>query len=348
VLIVDIKIESRAGIASFAAEGPDSILYAGLASGLTLPYDCATGTCGMCKARVRSGSVEVMWPEAPALAKLQRDKGDILMCQSRATGDCVLRVPANVVMAEPGHAPRHRSGQIAGVKLLTADVMHFEVTLAEPMAFAAGQFVVLTLQGLEGGRAYSMVNHTARTHTLELVIKNKPTGGLSERLFSADPTGLHIGVFGPLGRAVFKPAEDRDLVCIAGGSGIAGILSILEHASASGHFNRHKGRVFFGVRTLADGFYLDRFARLIAAANGALEVVLAHSHESDVPSVHPHHASIKLATGFVHEVADAMLDADCAAVSSFVAGPPPMVDGAIRTLIGHSVPASSIRYDKFG
>ena len=106
--------------------------------------------------------------------------------------------------------------------------------------------------------------------------------------------------------------------------------------------------VFFGVRTLLDGFYLDRFARLIAASHGALQVVLALSHEAVTLPLHPQFPAIQIAHGFVHDVADAALDADCSARTCFVAGPPPMVDGAIRILIGHGVPSPQIRYDKFG
>ncbi len=345
---MEIVIESRAGTCSFTCEPGEKILFAGLRAGLTLPYDCATGTCGMCKARVRSGTVDVIWPEAPALAKLQRDKGDILMCQSRATSNCVVRVPANVALSEAGPLPRYGSGCVQNVERLTEDVMHFELALAAPMTFNAGQFVVLTAPGIDGARAYSMVNYALNTSTLELVIKKKAGGGLSDWLFEVDRTGLELGVFGPLGRATFRPGEDRDLLCIAGGSGIAGILSILEHATSAGHFQENKGRVFFGVRSLRDGFYLDRFSRLVAQSRGALQVFLVLSHETVDVAVHPQFGNIKIATGFVHDVADAHLEVDCSHVTSFVAGPPPMVDGAIRVLIGHGVPSTQIRYDKFG
>lgn len=344
---MDIVIESRAGTASFACGPDEKILFAGLSAGLTLPYDCATGTCGMCKARVRSGTVETIWPEAPALAKLRRDKGDILMCQSRPTSDCVLRVPANV-SADAVVVPQHAPGRVANIQRLTADVMHFDLVLEAPFNFAAGQFAVLTSNALSGGRAYSMVNHVKDAGTLEFVVKKKPGGGLSEWLFAGDRTGEALGLFGPLGRATLRPADDRDFVCIAGGSGIAGILSILEHAVAVDHFHHHKAQVFFGVRTLADGFYLDRFSRLVAASNGALEVVLALSHEAVPGPFHPQFPLIKIAHGFVHDAADAALEADCGAKTCFVAGPPPMVDGAIRILIGHGVPSTAIRYDKFG
>jgi len=345
---MEIVIVSRAGESRFMCEADEKILFAGLRAGLTLPYDCATGTCGLCKARVNSGSVDVIWPDAPALAKLSRDKGDILMCQSRPTSDCTLRVPASVAASTALSLPGHGSAVVRHVDALTHDVMHFELELPEPMTFEAGQFVVLTAPSVVGARAYSMVNHAHDTRILELVIKKKTGGGLSEWLFAADRTGAVLDVFGPLGRATFRPGEDGDLICIAGGSGIAGLLSILEHAAESGHFSKHSARVFFGVRTLADGFYLDRFSRLVGLAGRSLEVVLALSDEAPSSDTHPDFPAIKVAAGFVHEVADQRLATDCSGMTSFVAGPPPMVDGAIRVLIGHGVPAARVRYDKFG
>ncbi len=344
---VKVTIESRSGLAAFFTSANDRILFAGLEAGLALPYDCATGTCGMCKARLKSGTVEAIWPEAPATRKLQRDKGDLLMCQYRATSDCTLRVPGNVV-AMASHVPKQVVGRLRSMRSLTADVMEFEITLPQPMLFQAGQFVVLAVGQLAGGRAYSMVTYAPDCATLGFVIKKKPGGALSDWLFSADRTGEPISVFGPLGRATFRPQDDGDLVCIAGGSGIAGILSILDHAIQVGHFQRYRARVFFGVRTLADGFYLDRFSNFIQASRGGLEVVLAVSDQIATTPWHPAFSTITLASGYVHDVADALLDRDCSHMTSFVAGPPVMVDGAIRALIGHGVPSALIRYDRFG
>ena len=49
-----------------------------------------------------------------------------------------------------------------------------------------------------------------------------------------------VDVFGPMGLATFDPSEARDLVCLVGGSGIAGIMSVLDQAVAINHFQRHK------------------------------------------------------------------------------------------------------------
>lgn len=367
-----VKIETKSGVFEFEPAPGESILFAGLAQGIMLPYECATGTCGTCRARVMSGTVDTRWDAAPGFSKLKRDKGDVLMCQSHVSvahvseanapgshangGACVLRVPSEVRVADAPR-PARLGGEIVAATRLTHDVMAFDVKLAAPMAFEAGQFVVVSVAGMAGGRAYSMVNYAPSSDLLKFVVKRKPGGGFSEWLFGADRSGARLDVFGALGRATFNPSEAHDLVIVAGGSGIAGMMSILDRATAAGHFTRHRGRVFFGVRTLADGFYLDELSRHAAQSGGAVEVTLVLSHETPPGPHHPAFPALKLGTGFVHEAAAAALD-DGAPSSlldrpepalAFVAGPPPMVDGAIRSLLTAArIPSRLIRFDKFG
>lgn len=343
-----VRIETKSGIFELDDMAGESILFTGLARGVMLPYECATGTCGTCRARVMSGDVDVRWNEAPGFAKLKREKGDVLMCQAHARGDCLLRVPSEVRTVEAPR-PRRLAGEVVAATRLTHDVMEFEVRLAAPLAFEAGQFVVISVDGMTGGRAYSMVNYAPETDRLVLVVKQKPGGGFSEWLFGRPVTGARVDLFGALGRATFGPADDQDLVIVAGGSGIAGMMSILDRAASIGHFARRRGHVFFGVRTLADGFYLEPLARHAERSGGALEVTLVLSHETPPSERHPAFPAIRLGSGFVHEAAVAALSGGAETSLAFVAGPPPMVDAAIRGLIATArIPSRSIRFDKFG
>src|SRR5690348_18254085 len=77
-----ISVQSKSGEQSFDCGEGEIILHAGLRQGLNLPYECATGTCGTCRARVMSGNYEALWKEAPGAARLKPEKGDILMCQT--------------------------------------------------------------------------------------------------------------------------------------------------------------------------------------------------------------------------------------------------------------------------
>src|SRR6476646_8138265 len=194
-----ITVQANSGEFSFDCEASERILYAGLEQGLRLPYECATGTCGTCRGRVLQGATLVEWDEAPGFARLKRDKGDGLMCQARPTGDCVLRVPANLV-SDPASPtiPHHRRGRVERARRLVHDVLEIAMALSRQVKFDAGQFVVLEVGGLKGGRAYSMVNHSPETESLTFVIKQKPGGGFSNWLFGNDIGGAELDVFGPL------------------------------------------------------------------------------------------------------------------------------------------------------
>jgi toluene monooxygenase electron transfer component len=344
-----ITVDSMEGQFAFDCAPTERILYAALRSGLSVPYECATGTCGTCRGRLTAGSADIAWDAAPGFARLKREKGDILMCQARPTGDCVLRVPARVALTPDGPSlPRHRRGRIAEARRLTHDVMQFAVVVAQPMPFASGQFVVLETPAVSGGRAYSMVNFAGAADRLTLLIKHKPGGRFSEWLFCDAAVGSELEVFGPLGRATFHPVERRDILCIAGGSGIAGMLSILEHARLSGHFRDHRGNVFFGVRTLADAFYLAELSQHAAATGGNLEITLALSHEEPTGEAHPQFPRIRLGKGLVADVAARAMAARYEGIVAFLAGPTPMVDAALHLLLREGrVSRQFVRYDKF-
>ena len=181
-----------------------------------------------------------------------------------------------------------------------------------------------------------------------LVVKRKPGGRFSEWIATQIGANPEVKVFGPLGSAVFRPEEKKSIVCIAGGSGIAGIMSILESAILADHFRHHKGTVFFGVRTLADAFYLETLSRYVAASHGNLKVTIALSHETAASISLADYPLLYLANGLVHEVASKVLTNPDEGVIAYVAGPPIMVDAAIRTLIVSGLPNRNIRYDKFG
>src|SRR6185312_15486104 len=203
-----IAIQSKSGEQDFICGERETILQAGLRQGINLPYECATGTCGTCHARVMSGEYDTVWKEAPGAARLKPEKGDVLMCQTRPRSDCMLRVPAEIAsLKQP--IPARRKGVIRNIKKLTGDVAHFHVDLSEPIEFEAGQFVVVETGDLTGGRAYSMVNFGPSSRKrLDLVLKRKPSGKFSDWLFAERQDGEAVEVFGPLGRAVFRPGED--------------------------------------------------------------------------------------------------------------------------------------------
>ncbi len=344
-----ITIRSKDGTHDVDCRDGERVLYAGLRGGLTLPYECGTGTCGTCKARMTTGDIEETWAQAPGRTYLKPARGEFLMCQAVAKTDCEILVPARLPPARADAvAPDYRRGTLGNVKPLTHDVVFFEVHLEAPVDFHAGQFMVLKAPAIAGFRAYSMVNYERAARRLQFVLKKKPDGAFSDWLCEGTAEGAEIDVFGPLGKAVFYPEEQENILCIAGGSGIAGMMSILARAAQERYFERHHGWVFFGVRTMQDVFFLGELSRLVAAFPGSLEVTVAISDEDAPSHERTPHPALAYATGFVHSVASEKMKGRYADTVAFVAGPPPMVDGALRMLVLEArLPADHIRYDKF-
>ncbi len=344
-----IEVKTKKSAVSFAAQPQESLLYAGLRAGMALPYECATGTCGTCKARRVSGVLINDWNEAPGRQYLKAERDEVLMCQTRALSDCAFEVPGN---SDLGIAPQPRpafgAAIIERIEPLTADVVSAHLRLDAPVEFEAGQFALLRAPGVDGFRAYSMVNHARPTERVEFVVKRKPDGRFTRWLFSAARPGERLEWFGPLGKAIFQPQEQRPIVCVAGGSGIASIVSILEAGCAARHFDAFEGAVFFGVRTKDDVFYLDRLSRFVARSPGNLKITIVLSHDQPTDELRRAFPLLAFETGFPHEIAARDLAGKFAGRVAYLAGPPILVDVAIRLLITQArLPARDIRYDKF-
>jgi toluene monooxygenase electron transfer component len=206
----------------------------------------------------------------------------------------------------------------------------------------------MSVPGIAGGRAYSMVNYERQARRLRFVLKRKPGGRLSDWFFGSPVEGQRVALFGPLGHATFHPEVAKNVLCVAGGSGIAGIMSILTRASQDRYFDRFAGWVFFGIRTGRDAFFLDELAAFREAAGGNLRIMIALS-EGDVPrEVQAAHPALAFARGFVHAVAGQGMKGQFSNVRAYAAGPPPMVDATLRMLLLEArLAADNIRYDKF-
>ena len=195
-----VVVNTKSGTHDFACEPGEKILHAGLRSGVELPYECATGTCGTCKARLLSGRTESAWSAAPG-GRYLKTEADLLTCQS--------------VAHEETSAPRVIAGAMRDLRRLTHDVAAFDVEIDTPLDFAAGQFALITVPGIAGARAYSMVNFARGAERLAFVVKRKPGGAVSEWLFGEGARAARLDLFAPLGRATFHPGLPKHLLCIA-------------------------------------------------------------------------------------------------------------------------------------
>ncbi|HEY3076611.1 MAG TPA: 2Fe-2S iron-sulfur cluster-binding protein [Burkholderiales bacterium] len=338
-----IQVNARNRGYDFEALPGEKVLYAGLRAGIDLPYECATGTCGTCKATLMSGRVRDGWPEAPGKKFVKPAANEFLMCQCAAEEALTLEVSKFVYPLETGACvPQKSVGTLRKPRMLTHDVMSFALEFEEPRDFDAGQFVLLAPEGVAGYRGYSMCNFARGGRSLDFIVKRKPDGGFSQWLFAGKRDGARVETFGPLGKATFDPALGKNVLLIAGGSGIAGMMSILARAQEARYFERHRGWLFFGVRTMRDAFFMDELNRYAKQ----VQVTVALSEE--VPPTKTPWPDLRFESGLVHEVAKRAMAGKYQDVRAYVAGPPPAVDATIRVLLLEAkLTTDNIRYDKY-
>jgi toluene monooxygenase electron transfer component len=342
-----VEIRNASGSQSFTCAAGERLLYAGLSGGADLPYGCATGTCGNCKATLLTGEVETVWKDAPGGRALKK-QGEILLCQTAPLRDCVLEARAGNSRHQRDVPTTHQA-YVSSVACDEDGLAWVVLKLHRPMRFLAGQFVLVAVPGVEGFRAYSPAHDGAYVTELALVVREKPGGGVSPLLCGQRQVGTPVTVFGPLGTAHVHPAQDQDMAVLVGGSGSGVALSLLDWARATGHLSRHRIDVVCGLRTLRSRQVIDRLAAAAKNASENLRIVVALSDEpaeQDLPAPIP---GLTYERGFAHEVASQVLPAaEWKRRAVFVAGPAPMVEASMRMLLVRAkLSPTKIRYDSF-
>lgn len=317
----------------------DCLLRGALRAGIGMPHECNVGGCGACRFELVVGEMADLWPQAPGLSERDRRRGKRLACQSRPLSDCTLRLRTGEEY-RPVVAPRHHTARLEARRELTPDMSLFSFRLPEAAAFRPGQYTLFQLPGVTGVRAYSMSNLPNPEGLLEFVIRRVPGGQGSTALFERVAVGDAVSIDGPYGHAWLRSASEsaRPVVCIAGGSGLAPMLSVARAAVA---FPPSRPVHFFdGVRTVADLCG----ERELAAGHGAPPGL----DYTPVLSEPPADGSWNGATGFVHQTVAARLAAPLDQYEFYFAGPPPMIE-AVQTLLtlNHRVPHQQVHFDRF-
>ena len=325
----------------FVQDADDTVLRAALRGGVGIPYECNSGGCGSCRIQVVDGDVVDLWPDAPGRTDRDRRKGLVLACQTRATSDVTIRVRTSGEYCGTT-APVRQMARVQAIDTVTHDMRRLVVRTEGPARFEPGQYLSLFVPGLAAPRCYSMANLANDDGDWELIVRRVPGGRATTAVFEALTVGDTVEVDGPYGLATLRTDAERDLVCVAGGSGLAPMLSIARGAQAAGLLDRHRLHFFYGARTPADvcgGSELEQLG-------GFGTSVLFHPVVSTPADVHGQ--PWDGATGFVHETACAALADRLSDVEWYCAGPPPMTQALQQVLVvDHLVPVGQVHYDRF-
>jgi Na+-transporting NADH:ubiquinone oxidoreductase subunit F len=305
--------------------------------GIMIPSVCGgRGACGRCRLTVLEGGGEPTPQELRKLTEAELKAGGRLACQLVVRRPISIRIPEEVLRIR-----RFRT-QVASIRDLTYDIKEVRLRLLEPdrIEFAAGQYIQLeTPPGDPAGkpvcRAFSLASPPSAAGEIELEIRYVPNGICTTYVHKRLKVGDIATITGPYGEFGLRGGDD-EIVCIAGGSGMAPIKSLL--LDMRDRSIRRPTRYFFGARARRDLF--------LVAEMHALESVLPDFRFIPALSEPQPGDDWRGETGLITEVVDRHLTSG-AACQAYLCGSPLMVDACIRILHAKGIGDDRIFYDKY-
>jgi NAD(P)H-flavin reductase len=126
----------------------------------------------------------------------------------------------------------------------------------EDFSFFPGQYVILTPQGSDVGRAYSIANYSTRKQYLEFCIRRVEGGRVSPVLCSLEKEAK-VEVKGPFGNFFVRDSDvGKNKLFISTGVGIAPIKAMLEYLLGE-RGDPGKIRLLVGARKVEDVIYRE-------------------------------------------------------------------------------------------
>ncbi len=223
--------------------------------------------------------------------------------------------------------------EIVSHELRSPGVAVLRLRTDESFPYEAGQYVpVQVARWSRTWRPYSIAAAPSACGPLELHVRAVPGGLVSNTLAHHSDVGDCV-LLGAAEGTMTLAESGRDLLCVAGGTGLAPIKAIIEQAIATDKTAAKPRAItlFVGARQHFDLYDLEDL-QLLEAACPALRVI-------PVLSEQPRYAGL---TGLLPDVVKAQGVAG--ETEAYVCGPPAMVRQAAALLAG-SLPASQIHCD---
>ncbi len=328
-----IALNFEDGVTRFiGCKDGETVLDAAYRQKVNLPMDCSDGVCGTCKGHCEQGDFDLGDEYIDeALSDEEAAEGQVLTCQMVPSSDCVIQVPVASALCKTQVGKVE--GTVAAVEPLSEDSIELVVDLDEEegLAFLPGQYIHIDVPGTEEHRSYSFSSLPGEQRATFL-IRNIPDGVMSGYLTERAAVGDRLTLTGPLGSFYLREIT-RPVLMLAGGTGLAPFLSMLEQLVQKGC--DAPVHLIYGVNKddhLVKTDALDDLKERLPTFTYSTVVV-------DEGSRHPR-------KGYVthHMDAEVLHDGD---IDVYLCGPPPMVDAVLKHFDNEGIVPQSFHYEKF-
>ncbi len=325
-----IALNFEDGITRFIqCHAGEKVLDAAYRQKVNLPMDCSDGVCGTCKCHCASGEYDLGEEYLDeALSDEEAQARLVLTCQMVPISDCVVDVP--VAAAQCKTALTNTGAQVRQVNCLSDTAIELVVALDEPLAFLRAIY-----QHSDTGHASCprlLIQLAAGSLEGRFLIRNVPGGMMSQWLTLQARPGDRLTLSGPMGSFYLRHGE-RPLLMLAGGTGLAPLLSMLHTLQTQG--SQRPVTLLYGVTRDCDLVKTDALDAFNQQLTGYRWLPVVAEENSPCPQ-----------RGFVTDhLDDAMLNNG--EVDIYLCGPPPMVNAVATALRERGITPAGFWYEKF-
>jgi NAD(P)H-flavin reductase/hemoglobin-like flavoprotein len=304
------SIDSPDGLASFLGQlGRDHRKYGVLAEHYTAIGNALLATIRRFAAEVWNAEIEAAWVAAyTAAANMMIEAAE----------------------AAAGVSPAWWLAEVIDHERRTPDIAVITLQPGQRMPYLPGQYVnVQTARWPRVWRTFSIANAPREDNTVRLHVRAVSGGWVSTALVEHTRIGDTLMLGPPVG--TMTPVDSgRDILCVAGGTGLAPIKAIVEHVIASGR--RPNVHLLYGVRHSRELYDLPDLVRMESGFPW-LRVLPVVSDEPGYDGMR----------GRVPDVVERFHS--WAGHEVYVCGPSAMVDETVRRLRYGGVPPAQIHRD---
>ncbi|WP_429932732.1 benzoate 1,2-dioxygenase electron transfer component BenC [Agrobacterium vitis] len=325
-----IALNFEDGVTRFIdCKDSEKVLDAAYRKKINLPMDCSDGVCGTCKCRAESGTYDLGDDFIDdALTADEAKSGLVLTCQMKPTSDCVIAVPTTSASCKTGQ--QRFQATVASVAPHNDAAIVLEMDVDAAPTFLAGQYVNIAVPGSTQSRSYSFSSKPGENR-ISFLIKKIPGGVMSNWLEQAK-IGATLDLTGPLGSFYLRDVQ-RPLLFLAGGTGLAPFLSMLEVLAQQQ--SSQTIHLIYGVTRDLDLVLVDQ----LEAFTGRLPNFTYATVVADDATNHPRKGWVTQ-----HMPQDMLTGGH---VDVYLCGPPPMVDAVRSYFDDNGVKPNSFYYEKF-
>jgi len=241
----------------FETQHTESILEAGLRSGVNLAYSCQNGSCGDCRARIISGDVKESKFHDYLITEAEKIQNTVLLCCSQALSDCVVDTIEATTATDI--ALQKLNVKVYKIETLLDKymVLHLRTPRTKTLRFLAGQCIKMKLPDLPEYFA-SVASCPCNGMFLQIHLSKNDSHAFVQHVFKNLKNGDKISIEGPYGNMLLEEKSNRPIVMVAVDTGFAPLKSLIEHAIA---LDLTQAIHLYWITTNNNEHYLENYCR---------------------------------------------------------------------------------------